>query len=120
VLLRVDGKTHIEGPIFNVAIANGRYFGGGMQVAPEADPQDGLFDVVTLYDLGRLEALGLASKIYKGTHIGTPGVFTTRGRLVEAEPLRPEEPVLIDMDGETPGRLPLRIEVAPGALRFRI
>jgi diacylglycerol kinase (ATP) len=120
VRVRVDGEVVLEAPIFNVAIANGRYFGGGMMVAPEADPADGVFDVVAMADLTRVQGVALSQHIYKGTHLGRPGVSSARGEVVEAEPLVPGAEVLIDMDGETPGRLPLRARVARGALRFRV
>lgn len=120
VCVRVDGEVVLESPIFNVAIANGRYFGGGMMIAPDADPSDGLFDVVAMADLTRVQGVALSQHIYKGTHLGRPGVSATRGRVVEAEPLTPGGEVLIDMDGETPGRLPLRASLARGALRLRI
>jgi diacylglycerol kinase (ATP) len=119
VVVRVDGKVVLEGPVLNVAIANGRYFGGGMKIAPDADPSDGLFDVVALYDLTRAQGIGLAYKIYQGTHLGSPGVRVARGSVIEADPALPWGEVLIDMDGETPGRLPLRARVAPGALKIR-
>lgn len=119
VRVKVDGEVCLEAPIFNVALANGRYFGGGMMIAPNADPSDGLLDVVALHDRSRLQNALLAQHIYKGSHVGQPGVTVARGKLVEAEPLSPGNEVLIDMDGETPGRLPLRAELAPGALRLR-
>jgi diacylglycerol kinase (ATP) len=119
VRVRVDGEVCLEAPIFNVAIANGRYFGGGMKIAPEADPSDGLFDVIALHDLTPAQSIALSPRIYQGTHVGQPGVHVARGALVEAESLVPRAEVLIDMDGETPGRLPLVARVAPGALRIR-
>lgn len=115
----VDGQPWLEAPIFNVAIANGRYFGGGMMIAPDADPADGQFDIVALSDMPRARVIALSSKIYKGTHLGEPGVRTTRGARVEAVPVRAGDEILIDMDGETPGRLPLSAHVAPGAIRLR-
>jgi YegS/Rv2252/BmrU family lipid kinase len=120
VVVRVDGRVRVEGPIVNVAIANGRFFGGGMHIAPDADPSDGLFDVVALGDLSRSESMALTHRIYRGSHVGAKKVSTCRGALVEAEPLRKRDEVLIDMDGETPGRLPLVARVAPAALRNRI
>jgi YegS/Rv2252/BmrU family lipid kinase len=117
VALRVDGRDCLEAPVVNVALANGRYFGGGMQIAPEADPSDGLLDVVAVYDLTRAQGLALAHRIYRGTHLGCPGVRVARGRVVDAAPIRPSDEVLIDLDGETPGRLPLRASLLPGALR---
>lgn len=88
-------------------------------VAPDADPSDGLFDVVVLGDLSRPEALALSGKIYGGKHVGGPKILVSRGSVVTAEPLRNRGEVLIDMDGETPGRIPLTARVAPGALRIR-
>jgi YegS/Rv2252/BmrU family lipid kinase len=119
VRVRVDGKVCLEAPILNVAIANGRYFGGGMKIAPDADPSDGLFDVIALHDLSRAQGVALAHRIYQGSHVGQPGVLVARGAVVEAESLVPRAEVLIDMDGETPGRLPLLARVAKGALRIR-
>ena len=119
VRVRVDGEVLFESPIMNVAIANGRFFGGGMMIAPEADPSDGAFEIIALQDLTRLQSVALSSRIYQGTHVGQPGVLCARGSLIEAEALVPRGEVLIDMDGETPGRLPLRARVAKGALRIR-
>jgi diacylglycerol kinase family enzyme len=119
VRVRVDGEVWLEAPIFNVALANGRYFGGGMMIAPDADPSDGLIDVVALHDMTRVQSALLAQHIYKGEHLKEAGVRVTRGRRVEAEPLAAGTEVLVDMDGETPGRLPLSAELAVGALRLR-
>jgi diacylglycerol kinase family enzyme len=116
VRVRVDGETFVEAPIVNVAIANGRYFGGGMLVAPEADPSDGAFDVISMANMDKVATLALTGSIYSGAHLARPGVSMTRGAVVVAEPLVPSADVLIDMDGETPGRLPLVARVAPGAL----
>lgn len=120
VRLRVDGKVWLESAIFNVALANGRFFGGGMMIAPDADPADGLLDVVALTDLSKLQASLLSQYIYDGKHLSREGVKVTRGKVIEAEPLAAGTEVLVDMDGETPGRLPLRAELAPGALRIRV
>jgi YegS/Rv2252/BmrU family lipid kinase len=119
VRLRVDGEIWLEAPIVNVAIANGRYFGGGMKIAPDADPSDGQFDVIAMHDMTRAQGVALAPRLYQGTHVGQPGVRVTRGARIEAESLVPRAEVLIDMDGETPGRLPLVARVAKGALRIR-
>jgi diacylglycerol kinase (ATP) len=119
VRVKVDGKVWLEAPIFNVAVANGRFFGGGMMIAPDADPSDGLLEVVALHDMSRIQSVALAQHIYKGAHLGRPGVSVTRGKVIEAEPMASGAEVLVDMDGETPGRLPLRAELSPGALRLR-
>jgi diacylglycerol kinase (ATP) len=119
VRLRVDGEIVLEAPIVNVAIANGQYFGGGMKIAPDASPHDGLFDVVAMHGLTRAQGVALAPRLYQGTHLGQPGVRFARGSSIEAESLVPGAEVLIDMDGETPGRLPLVARVARGALKIR-
>jgi diacylglycerol kinase (ATP) len=119
VRVRVDGQVVLEAPIFNVALANGRYFGGGMMIAPDADPADGLLDVISLHDMSKLQSALLSQHIYKGTHLGQAGVSVARGKVIEAEPLAAGTEVLVDMDGETPGRLPLRAELAAGALSLR-
>ena len=118
VTVSVDGQPFVEGPILNVAIANGQYFGGGMHIAPDASPSDGEFDVVALCDLTRAAAVGLTQRIYAGTHLTHGGVRHTRGCLIEAAPVFPFRHALIDMDGETPGRLPLAARVLPGAVTF--
>lgn len=119
VRVRVDGEPFYEGPIFNVAIANGRFFGGGMKIAPQADPGDGRFEVVAIGDLTKPEVLGLTNKIYAGTHLGETGISFTSGKIVEAEPVHPWASVLMDVDGEAPGKLPLRATLLPGAIAFR-
>ncbi|TAE29487.1 MAG: diacylglycerol kinase family lipid kinase [Candidatus Kapaibacterium sp.] len=98
-----------------VAIANGKYFGGSMMIAPEASPNDGLFDVVTVENLSRLQALRKFPLIYSGKHIGDAAVRTVRGSRIIAHS---EETVLIDSDGEGPGKLPLTIDLLPQILSF--
>jgi YegS/Rv2252/BmrU family lipid kinase len=119
VVVRVDGAPWHEGRVVLVAIANGRFFGGGMQIAPRADPSDGLFDVVVMGDMPFAESLRMQPALYKGTHLGEARVSSTRGSVVEAD-ARGSEPVYIDSDGETPGRLPLRARIVKGALRLQV
>jgi len=119
VRVKVDGELWYEGPAFNVAIANGRFFGGGMMIAPDADLADGKLELVCIGDLSKIEAAGLSSKIYQGTHVSAPGVKVTCGAKIEAEPLHPWASVLMDVDGEQPGKLPLTASLANGALTFR-
>lgn len=119
VRVKVDGKLLLEGRVFLVAIANGRYFGGGMKIAPHADPSDGRFEVIALGDIGRFEAFGLATKIYRGTHLTMAKAQVAAGATIEAEPLDGGD-VWLDVDGETPGRLPLRGTILPSALRIHV
>ncbi len=101
----------------NFIVANGRYFGGGLLPAPQADLSDGKFDIVFLGDVGRLEAVLNLSKLRKGTHFENPKVSGTRAARVQAES---EEPVFIDIDGEFVGTLPIKILVLPQILPILI
>lgn len=115
VRVEVDGKTLYEGKILTAAVANGRAFGGGMMVAPTADPGDGLLDVVILGDLPLVELATVSRTLYDGTHVGSKNVHVGRGRTVTIEGTD-GSPVLLDVDGETPGRLPGTFSVLPGAV----
>lgn len=119
VRLSLDGVALPEARITNIAVCNGRYFGGGMHVAPGAQLDDGLFDVVTMHALGTRAALALAPHLYRGTHLGRAGVDHARARVVVAESIEPGEHVLLDVDGEAPGRLPARFEIKAAALCLR-
>jgi diacylglycerol kinase (ATP) len=118
VQLTFDGGERVEATINTVAVANGKYFGGGMKVAPEAEPDDGLFDVVALGDFGFRDVLRSGRRLYQGTHLTMDKVTMRRARVVEAEPVEPGAIVELDVDGECPGRLPARFELLPGALWF--
>lgn len=115
----VDGVPWYEGRAFSVAIANGRFFGGGMMIAPHADVSDGRLDVVALGDLRRREVALLSPHLYRGAHLARPGVKVAACRRVVAEAVHPWATVLLDVDGEQPGKLPLTASVFPGALTFR-
>jgi YegS/Rv2252/BmrU family lipid kinase len=115
VRLRLDGHEIFAGDIALVAAANGRYFGGGMHVAPEARPDDGLLDVVIVPALPKPVLVMRLPRLYAGTHLGVRGVTLHRGRRLEMEPEGP--PALGEIDGESIARLPMAVEVLPGALQ---
>jgi len=81
-VLELDGVAAPAAPITAVVAANGRWFGGGMMIAPDADPADGAFDVVVLGALGRLELLRWLPTIYSGRHLRNPRVAVHRARRV--------------------------------------
>jgi YegS/Rv2252/BmrU family lipid kinase len=111
-----DPATRVEATINTVAVANGKFFGGKMKVAPDAEVDDGQFDVVAMGDLNFGDLLKSGRRLYAGTHIGMDKVTTRRARIVEAEPIDPKAIVELDVDGEAPGLLPARFEIVPGAL----
>jgi len=115
VRLRLDGELVYDGPLALATAANGRYFGGGMHVAPHARPDDGLLDVVVVPDLPKLRLLAALPTLYRGTHLRVPGVLERRGRRLEAE--AGEARVETELDGEPLGVLPACYEVLPGAVR---
>jgi YegS/Rv2252/BmrU family lipid kinase len=115
---RIDGGPWREDRVTSLAVCNGRFFGGGMLVAPEARMDDGLFDITLWKGLGFADFALKKGMLYDGTHVRLPNTTTFRGRVVEAEPLC-REPVLLDIDGEQPGMLPARFTILAGALRAR-
>lgn len=117
VHLKIDGEVIEDAKIFNCAVSNGQFFGGGMHVAPNAKIDDGIFDIILLGDFGRVETLFQMSKIYKGGHIGHPKVKCFTGKVVEATS---DEEVLLDVDGEQPGKLPSTFTIIPGAINLKI
>lgn len=119
VRMRVDDGAFVEEVVTNIAVANGRFFGGGMHIAPHAQLDDGQFDVITMRATPIPEALRLAPKLYRGAHLQAASVASVRGKRVHAEPVDPRAHVLLDVDGEAPGRLPASFEVLPGALLVR-
>jgi diacylglycerol kinase family enzyme len=116
---RADDGPWREDTITALSVCNGRFFGGGMQVAPAALLNDGLFDVVVWSGVGFGEFVVRKRKLYDGTHVNLPQTRVLRARTVEAEALG-DAPVLLDVDGEAPGRLPARFSILPGALRVRV
>ena len=116
VTVTVDGTTR-SGPMFEVIVANCRYLAGGMKICPDAEPDDGLFDVLLIGDVGKLDLALTMPKIYRGTHLPHPKAELLRGASVTIEAA---EPLPVELDGEQPGTTPVRFDVVPGALRLRV
>jgi YegS/Rv2252/BmrU family lipid kinase len=116
VQLMFDGSERVEATINTVAIANGRYFGGAMMVAPHAELDDGVFDVIAMGDFGFGDLVTSGRRLYKGTHLAMEKVTARRARTIDAEPIDPSAVVELDVDGENLGRLPARFEIVPSAL----
>jgi YegS/Rv2252/BmrU family lipid kinase len=112
----VDGAER-AGRMHDVVVANGRYFGGGMQICPEAQPDDGFFDVLLIGDLSKRDLVFTLPKTYRGSHLPHPKAELLRGASVTVDA---RNPVPIELDGEQPGTTPVRFEVVPGALRLRV
>jgi YegS/Rv2252/BmrU family lipid kinase len=116
ITVTVDGERR-SGPMFDVIVANCRYLAGGMKMVPDAEPDDGLLDVLLIGDVSKLDLVTTMPKIYRGTHLPHPKAELLRGAVVTVETA---EPLPVELDGEQPGTTPVRFEVVPGALRLRV
>jgi diacylglycerol kinase (ATP) len=116
VVMQVDDR-HRECRMMSVVVANGCYFGGGMRVAPQADIADGLLDVVTVGDMGKMEMLRAFPTIYKGTHIHHPKVKMDRATQVG---ISSPESFLVQADGEFLGEGPVSFRLMPSALSIAV
>jgi len=121
VRIRVDGALDEITHISTVAVANGVYFGGGMKVAPNAKPDDGAFDVIVMGGTPKSRAAADMKLIYTGEHLNNPSVRALRGSRVVAVPVAETggHPVLVEVDGESAGRLPATFEILPRVLNLR-
>jgi len=115
IRLRVDDHFDEEVVVLNVAVANGQYHGGGMWVAPGADPSDGMFHVTIIGELSLPEVFYYLPKLYNGKILQVKRVRSLTGKKVEAFS---EGRVLLDVDGEQSGCLPATIEILPSAMRI--
>jgi YegS/Rv2252/BmrU family lipid kinase len=97
----------------DVVCANGRYFGGAIRIAPYAEPDDGLLDVLLIGDVSKVDLALNLGRLYRGTLGEHPKVLALRGREVVCEPARA---LPVEIDGEQPGTTPIRFDVVPAAL----
>lgn len=110
--MRVDGEERPVERLFNLNVANTKYYGGGMYAAPGADPADGLLNVVLM----QLTLLGVVKSMpenYRGRFERVPGVWQGSCRTLEIES---PVPLVVQADGDVLGTTPARVEVLPGAL----
>lgn len=116
--IRVSVDDEIRGGrMHDVVVANGRCFGGGMKICPQAEPDDGLFDVLTIGDLTKRDLLTTLPKTFWGGHLPHPKAELLRGAVVTVDA---PEPLPIELDGEQPGTTPVRFELVRKALRVRV
>jgi YegS/Rv2252/BmrU family lipid kinase len=116
-LLELDDMPARPTTVTAIVAANGRWFGGGMMIAPNAAPADGAFDVVVIGALGRLELLRWLPRIYTGGHTRHPRIAVRRARRVRITGSRP---LPTHVDGEPMSATPVVLTLEPGALRLRV
>jgi len=117
VTVELDGGVRRQGRLHDVIVANGNFHGGGMKLAPGAQQDDGLFDVVTIGDVDKLDFVTTAPKLYSGRYLSHPKVELLRSATVAIDAARR---LPVEVDGEPIGTTPARFEVVPGALRLRV
>jgi diacylglycerol kinase family enzyme len=119
LLVQLDDAHERHLLVVNLCIANARYFGGGMKIAPDAKLADGKFDVVSVGDLGALKIFTSAPRVYRGSHLSLPEVSHATARKVTVRPAERDTTVDLEVDGELPGKLPATFQIIPEALRVR-
>jgi len=119
VLLELDGAPAVRRTLMLAAIGNGRFFGGGMKICPDAQLDSGNLTMVTVGDLGRLKVLTNLHKLFAGTHLTIDDVHAFQVHRVRVTPADASAVIPVELDGETPGQLPATFEVLPRALRLR-
>jgi diacylglycerol kinase (ATP) len=119
VWLTIDGKERKRHRLLLAAVGNGRYFGGGMKICPDAMLDDGMLDLVSVGDFSFMDVMTKISRIYGGTHLTLDDVRSVRATRIDVEPVEDGAVIPVELDGETPGTLPATFEILPGALRIR-
>ncbi|MFW6034779.1 MAG: diacylglycerol/lipid kinase family protein [Halothermotrichaceae bacterium] len=113
IRLKVDGEELMNKKINSVMVANGRFFGGGIKIAPFASPENGVFDIVILGDLSKREIVYNLARAYKGKHVSHPKVDIIKGRKIEVES---STKMIVEVDGEIIGYLPGSFQIIKSKL----
>jgi diacylglycerol kinase (ATP) len=118
VAIAVDGGPRRTRRLFTAMVANTENGGGGMKLMPGAKFDDGVLDLIEMGDISRLGVLlGVMPKLYSGAHIGHPKVRVSQGASFRFDS---DVDTLVDLDGETVGRLPLEVSVIPRAFNVGV
>jgi diacylglycerol kinase (ATP) len=117
ILYRIDDGPQEEICTRLGLLANGRYFGGAMHAAPQAELDDGLLDLLMLKEISLAKFLWHLPKIYRGTHLELPEIYFRKVRKFTAIS---SEQVILDIDGESPGYLEATFEILPKILKLQI
>ena len=119
LLVQLDDARERHLLVATLCVANARYFGGGMKIAPEAKLTDGKFDVVGVGDLGAMKIFTSAPRVYLGSHLSMPEVSHALARKVTVRAAERGATVDLEVDGELPGKLPATFQIIPAALSVR-
>lgn len=119
VVVQLDDDPARHMTVANLCIANARYFGGGMKIAPDAKLNDGKFDVISIGDLGAARILANAPRLYLGAHLSMADLGHAAATKIVARAVDKDQRIDIEVDGEIVGPLPATFQILPGALRLR-
>ena len=119
VVLQLDDAREQHLSVVSLCIANARYFGGGMKIAPNAKLADGKFDLITIGDLSGLKIVTSSPRLYFGSHLSMSEVAHTLAKKVVLRPADKDRRITLEIDGELPGRLPAQFQIIPEALKVR-
>jgi YegS/Rv2252/BmrU family lipid kinase len=117
VTITSDKESARDLLITNCSIANGRYFGGGIKVAPYAEVDDGVFDITIWSGFGLADFIVKRKALWSGAHISESGTLVFRASEVIASSATC---VPFELDGESVGFLPVSIKILPASLRLKI
>lgn len=117
ICLEIDGQVVKTERINSVIVANAKYFGGGMYISPNSEPNDGLLDIIVIGDFSTLELIRDFHLIYKGEHLTHKKVYHYKGKSVK---ISSEPKALLEIDGEQPGTTPAEFEILPQAIKVLV
>jgi YegS/Rv2252/BmrU family lipid kinase len=120
LLVQLDDAHERHLVVSNLCVANARYFGGGMKIAPDAKLTDGKFDVVGVGDLSAVKIFTSAPRVYTGSHLSMDEVSHTLARKITIRAADRDAEIALEVDGELPGRLPAAFQIIPAALKVRV
>jgi len=119
VKVQLDDQPERRLRIAEFCVANARYYGGGMKIAPDAKFDDGLFDIITIGDASAFRILANAPRLYLGAHLRMNEVSHSLAKLVATRPAKKDDEIRVELDGEVVGRLPATFEIMPRVLNVR-
>ncbi|HEU4932451.1 MAG TPA: diacylglycerol kinase family protein [Pyrinomonadaceae bacterium] len=120
LLVQLDDSHERHLVVSNLCIANARYFGGGMKIAPDAKLTDGKLDIISIGDLSAMKIFTSAPRVYTGSHLSMPEVSHALARKITVRASDRSTEVPLEVDGELPGKLPATFQIIPDALRVRV
>ena len=117
ITLKIDGKEEEHRKICTIIMSNGKYGGGSMFIAPQADIKDGLFDIVIIGDVSKPDLIASLPRIYKGTHLTHPKVTLKHAKEID---IQSKVSIALQADGELLGEAPARFSIIPSALTILV